>query len=293
MKTPKVGVVIPIYYGRTYLRSTLESVFRQTYAGPILVIGIEDGTPPDEACRDICDAFPMQYVAESQNRGVMACRRAGAECLSEVDYLAFLDQDDIWHPHFLVEMVRQLEDDPSLVFAVSNARLTDQGQGQRLYTDRIPSLCLDDLKVANQIVSPSQVLMRMSRWQEVPWSGTLYGGADDWLLWLSMLSGGHSARYVPEVLLEYRVHAKGAHNDRDRMVHSERKVVDEWFLRLGFSRWDQRRFYGRVAFDGLVEGLRDRQWGLVVQSLGQGIRDPWALWGAFRFRARHKAQGLV
>ncbi len=293
MKAPQVGVVIPIYYGRAYLRSTLESVFQQTYDGSILVIGIEDGTSAAEASGDICREFPMQYLALSQNQGVMACRRAGAERLMDVDYLAFLDQDDTWHPNFLTEMVRHLEDDRDLVFVVANARLTEQGQGQLLYHERIPSLRLADLKVANQIVSPSQVLMRMARWKEVPWSESLSGGADDWLLWLFMLSNGHRAQYVPDILLDYRVHARGAHSDRDRMSQSERKVVDEWFLRLGFTHRDQRLCYGRMAFDGVIEGLHGREWGDVVQSLRQGIRDPWALWSAFLFRARHKSQGLV
>lgn len=291
--TPTVGVVIPIYYGRQYLKETLQSVFDQDFAGFLRVVGIEDGTPIDEASHDICHEFPMDYVSLAPNQGVMACRRAGAERLVDVDYLAFLDQDDVWYPNFLDELVPQLESDRALAFVACNARLTDQGQGRLLYQDRVPSLCLADLKVANQIVSPSQVLMRRSCWQEARWSENLQGGADDWLLWLSMLAKGKAARYVPKVLLDYRIHAQGAHNDRERMLQSERIVVDEWFLRLGFSRWDQRRFYGRAAFDGLVEGTRDREWGLVVQSLLQAIRDPKALWSAFRFRQRHKSKGIV
>ncbi len=291
--TPTVGVVIPIYYGRKYLRETLQSVFGQNFSGSLQVVGIEDGTPIDEASHNICHEFPMKYVPLARNQGVMACRRVGAEQLVDVDYLAFLDQDDVWYPNFLSELIPPLDNHPQLAFVACNARLTDQGQGRPLYRDRVPSLCLADLKVANQIVSPSQVLMRRSCWQDALWSENLHGGADDWLLWLALLAGGYDACYVPRVLLDYRIHAEGAHNDRPRMLQSERIVVDEWFLRLGFSRWDQRRFYGRAAFDGLIEGTRDRQWALVVQSLLQAIRDPMALWSAFRFRQRHKSKGIV
>lgn len=290
---PTVGVVIPIYYGRQYLKETLQSVFAQKFSGSLHVVGIEDGTPIAEASRDICQEFAMDYVTVAHNQGVMACRRAGAERIGDADYLAFLDQDDVWYPDFLAELIPHLENQQDLAFVACNARLTDLGHGQSLYQDRVPSLCLADLKVANQIVSPSQVLMRRSCWQEALWSDNLQGGADDWLLWLSMLAAGYAAHYVPEVLLDYRIHREGAHNDRLRMLQSERIVVDEWFLRLGFSRWDQRRFYGRAAFDGLIEGTRDRDWGLVVQSLSQAIRDPKAVWSAFRFRARHKSEGIV
>ncbi|PSR34405.1 MAG: glycosyltransferase family 2 protein [Sulfobacillus benefaciens] len=288
----KVGVVIPVYYGRRFLEETLTSVYRQDY-GPPQVVVIEDGTPQGEDSMEICQRFPVTYIYRAENQGVMACRREGAQHLSDVDYLAFLDQDDIWHDGFLTAMAAVLAKDPGLGFVASNARLTDQGGNQPLFGTRVPSLQLEDLKVANQLISPSQVLIRMKAWESLDLGTDLRGGADDWLVWLAILALGYRAAYVSEMLLDYRVHAGGAHNIRRDMIASERRVVDEWFLKLGFTRADQRRFYGRVALDGLVQGIRLHQRPVVLQSVGQAIRDPWAFFAAYRFRRRHKAQGLV
>ncbi|MCL5971132.1 MAG: glycosyltransferase family 2 protein [Firmicutes bacterium] len=288
----KVGVVIPVYYGRRFLEETLTSVYRQDYGTPQVVV-IEDGTPQGEDALEICQRYPVTYIRRAENQGVMACRREGAQHLSDVDYLAFLDQDDAWHDEFLTRMTSVLATDPGLGFVASNARLTDQGGDQPLFGTRVPSLQLEDLKVANQLVSPSQVLMRMQAWNSLDLGGDLRGGADDWLVWLAILALGYRAAYVSDMLLDYRVHSGGAHNERREMIASERRVVDEWFLKLGFTRADQRRFYGRVALDGLVQGFRLHQWRVVLQSVGQAIRDPWAFSSAYRFRRRHKAQGLV
>ncbi len=284
--------MIPVYCGRRFLEETLASVYRQDYGAPQVVI-IEDGTPQGEDALDICQHFPVTYIRRLENRGMMACRREGAQHLSDVDYLAFLDQDDTWHDGFLSRMTSILEKDPGLGFVASNARLTDQGGNQPLFGPRVPSLQLEDLKVANQLVSPSQVLMRMQAWKSLDLGADLRGGADDWLVWLAILALGYRAAYVSDMLLDYRVHAGGAHNDRRNMSASERRVVDEWFLKLGFTREDQRRFYGRVARDGMVQGFRSHQWQVVLQSVGQAVRDPWALFAAYQFRRRHKAQGLV
>ncbi|MHB1611297.1 MAG: glycosyltransferase family 2 protein [Sulfobacillus sp.] len=288
-----VGIVVPVYYGRRYLRQTLESIFGQDFPRSFSVVVVEDGTPLSDCSEDICRDFPVSYVYRSENRGVMASRLEGANLLSDSEYLAFLDQDDQWQRNFLSRMTEYLEEDPALGLVVCNARLIEDGHGQTLYDKRIPSLLLDDLKVANQIISPSQALLRTVAWKAAGLAGEVRGGADDWLMWLAILAKGYRAQYAKELLLDYRIHASGAHNDRHKMIQSERHVVDQWFLKLGFTQADQRRFYGRVAFDGLVEGLRAHNWSLMLQSMGQGIRDPWALNAAVQFRRRHKAQGLV
>ena len=291
-----VGVVVPVYYGRSYLAETLASIQQQTYQGAISVVVVEDGTELALASEDIVRPFGFTYLYQSQNRGVMGARRYGASRLPDtVRYVALLDQDDRWDAEFLSVMTGVLDQDPHTAFAASNVRLVGDESGRPLWSGRQPSLSLDDLKVMNQIISPSQVLIRYDSWREAThrFHANLRGGADDWLLWLSLLALGHRAQYVPNLLVDYRVHRAGAHNQVEAMRHSQREVVEAWFPKLGFSVEDQRRFYGRQAFDGLMEGLKDRDWMRFFQSLGRSAQDPWAVVQGFKFRWSHKRRGLV
>lgn len=292
----KISVVIPVYRGKRFIRDTLESVQGQTFDGQIETLVIEDGSPAEETVQSLCEEFHVPYIYLSENRGVMAARIFGvAQLSSETRYVALLDQDDRWAPDFVRRTVDVMEQQPAVGFVATNARLIDDGEGKPLWSARRPSLLLEDLKVANQIISPSQVMIRYAAWMDaIPkLSGDLHGGADDWLFWLAILSQGYCAHYVQELLMDYRIHDGGAHHQKDKMLQSSLSVVNEWFPKLGFTDDDRRRFYGRRAFDGLVEGIRERDWERFGQSVFQGVRDPWAIWEGFRFRQRHKREGIV
>lgn len=252
----QVGVVIPVYYGRAYLEKALASVRQQTAEAFVEILVVEDGTPEEHRAQDIANRYDARYLCLPTNQGVWVARWTGAESLGPADYLAFLDQDDWWEPTFLERTLADLEDHPTAGFAVTNARIVSPDQPDRLLYQVPPTLKLRDLKMANQIVSPSQVLLRMAAWQEVKSRlapDPAISGADDWLLWLALLSEGFTAVYRAEPLTVYRDHPGGAHH---HLTHRDQPLIDTWFPRLGFSPWDQRQVRARQRLDALVSGWR-------------------------------------
>lgn len=290
-----VGIVVPAYYARPYLAHALEGVVNQEGSFTVKLVVIEDGTPKGEDAESIVRQFPSaSYQRLEANHGVFHARWVGAQQLPSVDYVAFLDQDDRWRPNFLARLSGVLEQDPNLAFAACNMAVHRDGHVASLYTDRVPSLALADLKVANQLISPSQVLVRGAAFRQLTLDPDLKApGADDWLMWLALLAPGGGATYIHEVLADYRDHPGGAHRQRAVMLASERLVVDQWFPRLGFSRWDQRRFRGRLALDQLAEGIKGGQLGKVVSGLASALGDPVAFTSAMRFRQDHKMRGIL
>lgn len=288
-----VGVVIPVYFGQRFLPDALNGVRAQDFSGHIEVVVVEDGTPAEARCQAIAGQYGVEYRLLENNRGVFAARLAGAEMFSH-PYLAFLDQDDVWAPSFLRRMIAALERDLDLGFVACNARVVSPQGSRALYRERRPSLCLPDLKVANQLVSPSQTVIRRQAYEKARLTPDLSApGADDWLMWLAILASGYRAGYLSETLVDYRDHDGGAHHQQALMRKSEEYVVDVWFPRLGFTRWDQRLFYGRRVVDDLVVALRSRRYGKFLRALGQGGKDPLALWAALEFRRRHRREGIV
>src|SRR5438552_12366709 len=90
---PRVSVIIPVFNGERYIRQTIESVLAQTYQDfELLVIddGSTDGTA--EAVKEY--EKNLRYVRQG-NGGASKARNQGIR-LSQGEYLAFQDADDLW-----------------------------------------------------------------------------------------------------------------------------------------------------------------------------------------------------
>lgn len=89
----RLTVIVPTYNGSRFLRSSLDSLAMQTEAPEIIVV--DDGSSDDSAA--IAEAHPaVTRVVRQVNRGVATARNHGL-ALATTTYVAFMDQDDLWH----------------------------------------------------------------------------------------------------------------------------------------------------------------------------------------------------
>ena len=104
MKNPKVSVIIPSYNRFKYLQNAIDSVLNQTYSNFEIII-INDGSDerqyyeykfPDEVKIIHLDRTKTPNWGGSRQPN----RNIGAQN-SDGNYLAFLDDDDIWLPNKL------------------------------------------------------------------------------------------------------------------------------------------------------------------------------------------------
>ena len=98
MTGPLVSVVIPVYDGAAFIAQTLDSVLRQSWPR-LEVIVVDDGST-DETPERVRPFRDRILYLRQENRGGGAARNAGVAA-SRGDYLAFLDQDDLWAPEKL------------------------------------------------------------------------------------------------------------------------------------------------------------------------------------------------
>lgn len=103
---PALTVVLPLYNGAATIAETLDSVRGQTLPD-IEVIVVDDGSSDDGVARVRAHAVgaslleqPHLGVAVARNRGLAAARGR---------WVAFLDQDDLWHPAHAARTVGWLE----------------------------------------------------------------------------------------------------------------------------------------------------------------------------------------
>ena len=95
-----VSVCIPLYNKRDHIAAALRSVYAQTRAA-LEVIVVDDGSKDDSAAI-VAREFPQVRLFQQANGGVSAARNQ-AVSLARGNYVAFLDADDYWSPHVLME----------------------------------------------------------------------------------------------------------------------------------------------------------------------------------------------
>jgi glycosyltransferase involved in cell wall biosynthesis len=95
---PRVSVVLPTYNRADYLEEALESVLAQTFADFEVVV-VDDGSTDDTPAR-LARYGERIRVIRQENRGVGAARNRGIEA-ARGRYVAFIDNDDLWHPRKL------------------------------------------------------------------------------------------------------------------------------------------------------------------------------------------------
>jgi len=119
MKRPLVSVIVPTYNNAKLIPDTLESIFGQSYS-PVEIIVVNDGSTDETA--EVVERFTSRgtlRIYTQKNQGDIAARNKGIE-LSEGDYIAFCDSDDIWNRDHVRLLVDQLERCPEAGMVFDN-----------------------------------------------------------------------------------------------------------------------------------------------------------------------------
>jgi glycosyltransferase involved in cell wall biosynthesis len=111
----EIAVVIPLYNGSRWIRRTLESVVSQTRPAREIVV-VDDGSTDDS--REIAASFSAVRLIANSDKGSGSARNLGLH-RSDSPLVAFLDQDDVWHPRHLELLGRALDREPAAVAACS------------------------------------------------------------------------------------------------------------------------------------------------------------------------------
>jgi len=288
-----ISVIIPTYNHANYILETLDSVFAQTY-NDYEVIVVNDGSPDNtaEILRPLATAGQIRYI-EQPNQGQATARNRG---LSEAtgEFIAFMDDDDLWPPDKLEWQVEILRANQRLV-AIGGEMLTINGCGEPIADKRLTAgnVSRMELYCGNPFASPGQVLIRRNALEAVGGFDTTIWGSDDLDLWFRMLEVGDIAK-VQSLALKYRIHESNASHMKERMLVNTKAVITKHLAKepRSIRRECERagtRFvyqYGAGRLIAQIRGdLRRLRLGKAFQGfwvfrhlIGQMLRDPIQLW---------------
>jgi glycosyltransferase involved in cell wall biosynthesis len=238
----KVSVITPVYKVEKYVADTIQSVLNQTYENFELIL-IDDGSPDRSV--EICQQFqdPRIRIIRQENRGACAARNHGIR-VSEGDYLAFLDADDLWLPQKLEKHVEHLNNNPRVGISYScSAFIDEEGKPNGLYQiPRLTGITKPHLICRNPIGNGSAPVIRRETFEAVKFQDNLYGEVEDFY-WDERLKGAQDVdcwmriglltdwqiEGIPDILTLYRVNSGGISANLS-------KHAESWFQMMEKAR---------------------------------------------------------
>lgn len=257
-----VSVVVPTYSRPAMLIAALRSINNQTY--PLLEVVVVDdngeGTllqlETQKSIESVTfrEGITLNYVVRKENGGGAVARNTGIKA-AHGEYIAFLDDDDVWLPEKVEKQISVMIGHPNVALSYGHCRaILDDGSTVE-YRRVVNGNALLEQALCGCIAATSQWIVRKSALVEVGCFSDSPSKQDSILLY-KLLLAGYEIRCVPEVLSIYndksfgRISTSGkaligernyAHliqSSLDRFTPSERRRIEAAIrYRLGRLLW--------------------------------------------------------
>ena len=229
-RAPRFSIIMNVYNGEKFVAESIDSVLKQTFADWEMIIW--DDCSADrtlEICRSYEDPRIQCFLAEERGQGGDA--RNFAIARAKGDWLAFIDQDDLWEPTKLAHQNNLIEQDTEgklgLLYGRSMKFFADGSSYDFDRWHEFSSLpegeIFDDLiKMPSFICLSSSVMLRSAVIDLGDIPGNIRFCHDYWLS--TMICRKYQAAAVQNTCCWYRRHE---HNmTRRSRIHIYREVLD-------------------------------------------------------------------
>lgn len=238
----EISVVIPVFNQARFVADAVTSALNQTLS-PLEVIVVDDGSTDETAA--VLQQFaadPRVKLIRQENRGVSAARNAGA-AVACGKYLAFLDADDIWLPAKLERQRERFTLDPKLTLVHCGMAVIDGAKHplREQMDGKEGSIAPELLFFEGPVIlgGGSGLMVPAAVFHELGGFDERMSTSADWDLFYRLANRG-PVGFVPEILLQYRVHGSNMHGNISAMRHD---------MLLGYEK----------AFTGADRELRRRR----------------------------------
>nr|WP_294551801.1 glycosyltransferase [uncultured Rhodopila sp.] len=243
-------VVIPLYNGERYIAEALRSVLGQTLP-PDEIIVVDDGSTDEGAAvvERLAETCPIRLLRQ-ENAGQSAARNLGVEH-AHGDLIAFLDQDDLWYPDHLAELVKPFTETRSIEVGWTYSNLdeiSDDGKIVcRRFLDRLktqhPKLDVFACLANDMYVLPSACMISRKAFRAVGGFDEGLSGYEDDDLFLRLFLAGYDNIYLTQPLSAWRIH-QGSSSYSPRMGVSRAAYARKLILQFPDDP-DRDRYYIR------------------------------------------------
>jgi glycosyltransferase involved in cell wall biosynthesis len=258
---PLVSIALATYNGRTYLPELLASLEAQSWPNLEVVVADDassDGTPALLAAH--VGRVPVRLVGSGERVGIVGnFERALAGCRGE--YIALADQDDVWAPEKITDLMHDVQrvesargkTTPALAFC--DIELVDASLSclsKSLFDITAKSRRaerLRDFLLSNHVPGCAMLLNRAALARALPFPSGIV--MHDW--WLAMVVASFGEiRHVAAAHLKYRQHESNAVGASATNRRAEAGTRDE----CGQEAAERRGASRRRQIEGIADQIR-------------------------------------
>lgn len=209
-----ISAIIPTY-GRSpsFLSRALSSVFAQTYQPfEIIVVNDNDSCMPQYfEIKHFCTTISEIIYLETNHLGSCLARNYAVEKATG-NYIAFLDDDDVWLPQKLEIQLQYFRSDTGIVFSngywVYTNVYPEKRKVYRSPKDFKKEVSFRDLLLKNYVGTTSQIMIKKSVFCECGCFNKNFVARHDYDLCLRVAQK-YRIVGVPDFLFEHYVHGEG------------------------------------------------------------------------------------
>jgi glycosyltransferase involved in cell wall biosynthesis len=203
----KAACIIPTHGRPGHLSRSLESALQQSLAPAEIIVAddLDDGaTAAVVQMTALRTEIPMRRVVNRLQPGASSSRNAGAAA-SRAEFLAFLDDDDVWLPEHLARAMAELDRTGADAAISGLRRIKHDGSVQPIVIP--PRAALERrLFDKNFGMTGSNLVIRRAAFERIGGFDSSLPVFNDWDLLIRMVSGGIAYCVVPELTVEWREH---------------------------------------------------------------------------------------
>jgi GT2 family glycosyltransferase len=242
--TPAISVITPVYNGAATLDRALRSVYGQTFPN-WEVVAVDDGST--DGSYDILRRWAdmdrrVRPLRQGENSGVSAARNAAIRA-ARGEFVAYLDQDDEYHPDYLAQVARLHGRADVLVFGYN--LVSEDGQAGHRPAACDPAAHRNDFFL-HCIVTPLGVAHRRQLWTTAGGFNEMWCFGEDWDFWKRLARAGAEFLFLPIKSGRYHVRS-----DRASLIPHITRRQSEIFQ----ANWEA----GRPLYGGRPLGAAPRK----------------------------------
>jgi len=265
MKYPEekglVSVIVPIYNSEKYLRECLDSLLTQTFQNWEAIL-VNDGST--DSCEKIIDDYtkrdPRFKAAHKQNGGTLLARKTGLEN-SRGEYIANLDNDDIYEPNFLEKMFEKATE-TNADFVWSEAHEFENSNTSKILKVNYNSNNWGEskAKIAASIFTLEGIggplwnkLIKRSIYEMVKFPQKHIAWSEDPIQTIQIIYHSSKAVFVPGTFYNYRIDSIGSASKTTNLVNEEKARVHKISGIIIFIKFLQDFFGTSFPFNIIVD----------------------------------------
>lgn len=199
--SPLISVVMPCYNCEKFIQAAIKSVLNQTYRNLELIVVDDFSTDNSKSIitRFLAQDSRIKPVFKEINEGAAMSRNVALD-LTQGDYIAFLDSDDVWNANKLETQINFiLKHDYDFVYSYYNVI---SNAGRYCYTLKAPMTVTRNKLLINCFIGCSSVVISRSLLGRKRQRNIVC--RNDYMFWLDILKDGNVGYCCPGVFSSYR-----------------------------------------------------------------------------------------